>query len=452
VLRGVRTWTPAEIEEKAHREFHDTLRMLEEVGQDEEGNDALLDQEAEKIESGKLNDLDFALSWARIAAANGRNAALRSKIYKSPETFGRRAIDPITLRPVTAKRKEGGMAFAEAARRYMDEAQRDPAAKVKEQTRGQYEATYRLFDQWAGGLGIRDVTREQASEFLSIVSSLDPNWGRSPDTKSRTFSEIFELYGNHQAGLSNRTINRYAIALSHVWQWAEKRGRFEGDNPWSKQHRRVGERRKTQKLAFTDEEIGILLKEQPSSFSDEHSHECTLAWVSLIAAYSGMRLNEICERKADEIKQESGVWCFDVTGAKSEAGDRRVPVHSRLIKAGLLDLRVKRDGWLFPALKPGGPDSKRSWYLSKKFTQHRRALGITRIEPETGKDKIDFHSFRRSVIKVFENERLPQSEVAQVVGHEREGITFGTYNPEGLNIVALSRIVEAIRYSGIDGD
>jgi hypothetical protein len=27
--------------------------------------------------------------------------------------------------------------------------------------------------------------------------------------------------------------------------------------------------------------------------------------------------------------------------------------------------------------------------------------------------------------------RVPQSEAAQVVGHERAGITFGTYNPEG---------------------
>ena len=45
---------------------------------------------------------------------------------------------------------------------------------------------------------------------------------------------------------------------------------------------------------------------------------------------------------------------------------------------------------------------------------------------------------------------MPQSEVAQVVGHEREGITFGIYNPDGLNIRALRDVVEAIRYRGID--
>jgi integrase len=451
VLLGKREWSPEEIEEKALQEFNDTLRVLHEHGQDEDANSVLIDQERDKIEEGKLNDLEYALSWARIAAANGRNAALAGRAFEVPRTFGRRAIDPLTLKPVNANKKGRGITFAEAARRYVVETQRDPAAKIMEQTRGQYEASFRLFDQWANEPTLSSVTREEASNFLDIISTLNPNWGRSPETKRRTFSEIFELYGDHETGLGNRTLNRYAIGLSHVWQWAEKRGKFKGENPWTRQHRRVGESRKSRKLPFTEQEIAILLRDKPLSFAHMHSHACTLAWVSLIAAYSGMRLNEICERKCSDIRQEDGVWYFDVQHAKSEAGDRKVPLHSRLIAAGLLDLRNGRDGgYLFPALKPGGPDNKRSWYLSKKFTEHRRRLGVTRLEPETGKERIDFHSFRRAVIKILENERLPQSEVAQVVGHEREGITFGTYNPEGLNIRALRDVVEAIRYRRID--
>ncbi|MGO9987078.1 MAG: DUF6538 domain-containing protein [Rhodomicrobium sp.] len=451
VLRGKREWIPEEIEGKAHQEFNDTLRVLHEHGQDEDANSVLIDEERDKIEGSELNDLEYALSWARIAAANGRNAALAGRAFEVPNTFGRRAIDPLTLQPVNANKKGRGITFAEAARRYIAETQRDPAAKIKEQTRGQYEASYRLFDQWANEPTLSSVTREQASGFLDIVSTLNPNWGRSPETKRRPFSEIFELYGDHETGLGNRTLNRYAIGLSHVWQWAEKRGHSKSENPWSRQLRKTGEERKTRRLPFTDKEIAILLGDKPSSFAHPHSHACTLAWVSLIAAYSGMRLNEICERKCDDIRQEDGIWYFDIQDAKTEAGDRKVPLHSRLIGAGLLDLRDERDGgYLFPALKPGGPDSKRSWYLSKKFTEHRRRLGVTRLEPETGTERVNFHSFRRAVIKILENERLPQSEVAQVVGHEREGITFRIYNPDGLNIRALEEVVEAIRYRGID--
>ena len=74
---------------------------------------------------------------------------------------------------------------------------------------------------------------------------------------------------------------------------------------------------------------------------------------------------------------------------------------------------------------------------------------MIRIDPTTGDDRVDFHSFRRCVIAVLENTRVPQTEVAQVVGHERQGITFGTYNREGLALPALREIVERIGYKGL---
>ncbi|NJM92919.1 MAG: hypothetical protein HC861_10145 [Rhodospirillaceae bacterium] len=73
---------------------------------------------------------------------------------------------------------------------------------------------------------------------------------------------------------------------------------------------------------------------------------------------------------------------------------------------------------------------------------------MTRIE-NGGEDRVDFHSFRRSVIACLENARVPQSEVAQVVGHERAGITFGTYNPHGLDLKALRDVVQRITYKGV---
>jgi hypothetical protein len=45
VLRGNRQWTPAEIEEQAQREFHETLKAFAENSVDEDGADAVMDQE-----------------------------------------------------------------------------------------------------------------------------------------------------------------------------------------------------------------------------------------------------------------------------------------------------------------------------------------------------------------------------------------------------------------------
>lgn len=453
VLRGNRTWTPVEIEEKAQAEYQETLRMLAEYNESEENVDIFADLERAKRDNKNISDLEHALIAARIAAAAGRKAVMSGSTFTPPPAFGRNGIDMATLQPVTAKKHKAGEPFADAARRYIEEIQRDPSAKLTEQTRGQYEAVYRLFDQWAERPSIDEIGRKQAALFLDKIATLDPHWGRSPQTKQRTFNEIIKEFGDHETGLSNRTINRYATALSMVWQWAKRRGLLRGENPWEDQHRKIGEKRKTQKLPYTIEELKRLLAKRPEVRPAKQDHPNTIAWLCLISAYSGMRLNEMCDRKVADIKREDGVWYFDVTNAKSEAGDRKVPIHSRLLAAGLIDfMRHHKSEWLFPNLKPGGPDRKRSWYISKRFTEHRRRLKITRPDERTGKDRVDFHSFRRSAIKVLERARLPQTEVAQVVGHDREGITFGTYNPEGLDIHALRQVVEAIKYPELEQD
>ena len=86
--------------------------------------------------------------------------------------------------------------------------------------------------------------------------------------------------------------------------------------------------------------------------------------------------------------------------------------------------------------------------MSRAVGAYRRQLRVVRRD-DSGRDCIDFHSFRRSAIRCLENARVPQSEAAQVVGHERAGITFGTYNPEGMDLKALREVIENIRYTGI---
>jgi hypothetical protein len=225
VLRGTRQWTPGEIEKQAEAAFQEALDQFHELGLDEEALSLEIDAQAERIESGKLSELEYALAWARVHAANGRVAALRGEVYKRPIGFSRLRVDPRTLQPVAQKNTKGkGVKFAEAARRYIVETQRDPAAKLTEQTKGQYEAVYRLFDQWAEQPTLDAVTRAQAAEFLDTVAKLDPLWGRSPETKRRTFGEVFKLHGSGPRGLSNRTLNRYATSLGLIWQWATDRG------------------------------------------------------------------------------------------------------------------------------------------------------------------------------------------------------------------------------------
>jgi len=86
--------------------------------------------------------------------------------------------------------------------------------------------------------------------------------------------------------------------------------------------------------------------------------------------------------------------------------------------------------------------------VSRAFGAYRRQLRVVRKD-DSGRDCIDFHSFRRRGIRCLENARVPQSEAPQVVGHERAGITFGTCNPEGMNLKTLRDVVGKIAHKGI---
>ena len=399
--------------------------------------------------SNLYRELGQALLLARLSAIKGRQKALEEgKVSDEPKTFiGPVPIDLMTLQPVRSPGRRG-LIFAEVARRFIAERQRDPAFALTAQTKGQYEAAFRLFDQWARQPRLDGVDRRNASDFLDAVASLDPRWGRGPGVKELSFAEIVARHGGHKQGLSAKTVNRYAMALSMVWQFAEDRDDFDGKNPWPRQRRSTAKRRGSSELdkrPFTPAEVRKLLERAPA-VTVANDVPTTLPWLTLIGAYSGMRLNEICELEVEDVKETGGIWYFNLTASKTDAGVRVVPVHSSVLGAGLLDYRNGiAKGPLWPGLRPGGPDGKRSWYVSKRFTDYRRGLGLVDLDKVTERDRLDFHSLRRSAITALKHGGIREHEVAEVVGHEHPMITFGVY-PDRQKLTGLKAIVEAIRY------
>jgi integrase len=180
--------------------------------------------------------------------------------------------------------------------------------------------------------------------------------------------------------------------------------------------------------------------------------QTTLAWVPLIALFTGARSGEICQLRPEDIREESGIPYFNIAeevtsqSVKTEAGVRHVPVHSMLIASGFLEyvafVRDQGEAKLFPRLKPGGRDGKLNAYFGKRFHAYRVAHGITR-------PRVAFHSFRANVSTALEAAKVPQHEAAQVIGHERKGMTYGRYSA-GLGITELREVVERIAYVGIN--
>ena len=334
------------------------------------------------------------------------------------------------LRGKTRGRPEYGLTFSEAALASRKDKERD----IKPQALEQAEVVHRLFASFVNDRPIQSLTRTDAAKFLDQVRSLDPLWGRSRHVKELSFSDIVARFGGHADGLSNKTINRYLTALRQVWEYAKQRGDVSGDSPFTGFSRTVNAKTSRTFVHFDDDDLRRLFDDPPA----------ILAEVALVALYSGMRLGEICSLEWEDIKQADGVTYFDITEAKSEAGVRVVPVHSKL--SWLLDRRPAGDdrGPLWPDLKRG----KYGWKLTEDFTRHRRACGV---DDAVGRFKKGFHSFRKNATRCLELARVPENEAAEILGHEKPGFTYRVYNPEGRTMKQRQRVVECMEYPALAG-
>lgn len=338
------------------------------------------------------------------------------------------------------------ISISEAAERFLVERQRDPSAKLAVQTVSQRRATFRLFAGHMNDCPLSDVRRQDATGFLNALGELDRSYGQRPGAATLSLHDLVKRYPAAEGqGLSNKTINQHQISLKTLYDWASMNGTIPEDriNPFAGLARPKGKLSETTWQPYTIPELrqlfaGLAFDLAPAS----HSLASALPWIMLIALFSGMRQGEIADLDVSDIKRDEGVDYFDITSAKSEAGIRRVPLHSELIRLGLLEyVATIGTGALFPGIKTGGRNKRRAHTIAKKFPAFRRAHGITR-------ERLSFHSFRKCFVRALEIARVDHDRAALVIGHER-GFTFGTYNPAGLPLWDLRAVVELVRYEGL---
>lgn len=363
------------------------------------------------------------------------------------------------------------MPVSHAAKEFVREKMRDPAEKWTAQTKKQNEAVYRLFVDHVGDCPIDAVTRQDAVNFRATVARLQPNWARSAKAKGLPLSELLERYAASpgEASLTNKTLDRYTSALVGLFRWLKARDLYSGDNPFGGLMTRNKKRRegRTKWLPFSDDELKSLFRSplflktsaEQRVKPKTHDVKTALLWAPLISLYSGLRSDEICQLRISDVREDNGVWYFNVAEAgddkqvKTPAGYRRVPVHSMLVRCGFLEYleHVRGQGYefLLPGLKPGGPDGKRNWYFTRTFTEYRRGVNVERLDPQTGRNRVSFHSFRKNVGTALERARIPESEAVQVLGHEKLSMSYDIYSL-GLDMKGLRRVVEKITHPGLD--
>jgi integrase len=330
---------------------------------------------------------------------------------------------PITPREVAAPVRDLAQTsetVSQAAAAMYETMERDKRRKT---TVDGHKLRVRAFVEACGDIPLASITRAVTSDWLDKIGE----------------------------GRSNRTRNAYAMTMALVIETARKRGRYQGDNPFSGQKAKaVG----SSYQPFTAEELRTLFAAFPREIKPaKHTPESALPWVALIAAYTGMRLEEIAQLAAKDIREQQAngatIWVIDIhnggnNALKNKASARLVPVHSELVRAGLLRYvaSLPKGGPLFPGLvrreSKGGKIGAR---LGELFRKRLVALGLKR-------EGLCFHSFRHLVAGRLEEAAVSQTDAARVLGHAIAGMSYGVYS-SGPGLKRLAAVVEEIRYEGV---
>jgi integrase len=376
-----------------------------------------LDTEAEELVRRGETDPDTARRVALIAkllAVNARSAELLGPLPAATPAL-----------PVPAA--GGATTISQAAEAWLKEMTQDKDAAPRQSTIEGHRQRVQVFIDAAGDVALTEVTRAKAADFLAGLK------------------------------ISNRTRNIYATTLKCVFESARKRGRFTGENPFAGQRSKVA---KNHKVRYTVDELQTLFDKLPREVAPKkHTPDTAVPWVALIAAYSGACLEEICKLTVADIREE-GVnggrfWCISIHNGNGDGQDkvkndvarpRLLPIHSAVVKAGLLDyianLPSKR-GQLFPGLqRRASKDNKFGPRVGELYNKKLRKLGIKR-------KGLDFHSFRHTVSNVLEIAGVSQTDAARVLGHSIEGMSYGTYSQPGPGLVRVKDLVEKIKYEGL---
>lgn len=256
-----------------------------------------------------------------------------------------------------------------------------------------------------------------------------------------------------EMGNAFKTKKDYLAATKQFCEWL-KRHELIKDNFIASiklpQSGRLNVKQSEQRSRWSEKQLKVLFKHQafatvPSEHASQKEKEDF--WVPLILLYTGARSGEICQLKTCDIYQHDGIWCIDINTKgqdrhlKSAYSSRLIPVHSLLVKLGLIDYvqtRIKqRQSNLF-SFKPIGEDKDWAKPFANRFNKVLESCGLVDANRPT------LHSFRHTFIDELQQAGIPESITSKLVGHSKQNITYNRYGKR-ISLQTLSESIEKIR-------
>lgn len=306
----------------------------------------------------------------------------------------------------------------------------------REHVAREYRRQFDLLLEYLGQEASLHVSSDVASDVKNMLLRL-PSHRTKGALKKLPLLEQLEAKDAKRIGAV--TVNNHLITYSAFYDWAVKRKETDENNfrALIDNVKKLHAERDAFDLAQTKRIFDAVM-------DTKYPHH---KWGVLIAFYTGARVNEIAQLQVTDIVQEEGIWCFRFTDdeeqqqrLKNESSRRIIPIHSRLIELGFLDLvKEARTGRIFHKLS----------YQPK----HGYGRGINRWFNESLLPKLDikspnlvFHSIRHTVAQQLRNSKVQEGVLKDILGHSHDGVTMSIY-ANSLDKRVMQEAIETLKYA-----
>jgi integrase len=330
--------------------------------------------------------------------------------------------------------------------------------KVTDKLIGEYRLVMNDLIEIIGDLPAKSLTKKMISEsYIETELRLPINRNKNPNYKDLPISEILKLKDiTSQSGVN---VNKYLGRLSTIFKWSLNQG-YVNENVFTGMRVEISksEQRKRRE-PFTTEELRKILS--PSNYlkwtlsfkhkySGQSSNHIPYYWVFLIGIFSGMRTNEICQLRVEDVFEDGKIWVFNVTESettkvKTKSGIRRVPVHPTLISLGFIEyvqlikeMKKERIFWELTLSNDG---------YQKQVTRHFNSRVLPGLGVWKKQTKVLYSTRHTFINKCYQSE-LNRDIIKYLVGHEPD-FTIDVYGGNPFTTEQLYKEISKVKYSGV---
>jgi len=254
---------------------------------------------------------------------------------------------------------------------------------VTKRTMAERVKTVRDFTDFVDGKPVERITQDDANAFQELMASQGKNY----KTIQKSVSQLSSYYKD---------------------QWPKRANIFSGVAI-----HRTKQRKSEKRQAFTVEDL-IKLRQAIVEKNDPN-----LLSVFDIARLTGMRIEEVCSLRIEDVCLKEGL--FRIDASKTEAGEREVVLSTDLIPKVKYFVENTENKWLLPIYSESKYGS-RSDLIGKRFGRLKTSLNYD--------GRFVFHSIRKAVATIFERQGVSELVAADLLGHSRGSATmsYGLYS------------------------